>query len=210
MTGIVLIGGGGHCRSVADTVQRTGQYENVYIVDPNLKIGSVICGATVVGGDDILKEMYDKGITFAHITVGSISSTALRHKLYDNAKSIGFSFPNIVDPSAIVADDVTCGEGVFIGKNTVVNSGSKLEDCCIINTGSIVEHCCRIGSFTHVAVGATVCGDTTVGTDSLIGAGSTVIQGIHVGANVIVGAGAVVTDAVPDGHRVVGVPARFK
>ena len=210
MSGIVLIGGGGHCRSVADTVKRTGKYENIYIVDPNLEAGSGICGAKVAGGDEVLPELYEKGITLAHITVGSISSTVLRHKLYEKAKEIGFSFPNIIDPSAIVADDVTYGAGIFVGKHTVVNSDAILDDCCIINTGSIVEHCCRIGSFTHVAVGATVCGDTSIGNDSLVGAGSTVIQGLHIGSNVIVGAGAVVTGDVSDNHRVVGVPAQCK
>jgi acetyltransferase-like isoleucine patch superfamily enzyme len=41
-----------------------------------------------------------------------------------------------------------------------------------------------------------------------VGAGATILPGVRIGAGARVGAGAVVLRDVPDGHCVVGVPAR--
>ena len=62
---------------------------------------------------------------------------------------------------------------------------------CIINTGAIVEHDCIVDDFSHVAVGAVLCGGVSIGSETLIGANATVIQGRTVGNKCIVGAGEV-------------------
>lgn len=49
--------------------------------------------------------------------------------------------------------------------------------------------------------------DATV-PDTFAGMGAVAIDGISVGSNSVVGAGSVVIRDVPDGARVVGVPAR--
>lgn len=46
-----------------------------------------------------------------------------------------------------------------------------------------------------------------VGANTWIGAGATIIDRVNIGKNVIVGAGAVVVKDVPDGMKVVGIPA---
>ncbi len=205
MERIVLLGGGGHCRSVVDSIMRIGCFEDVVITDYNEPKGTWIYNYRVVGNDDILPELYDKGYRKAFITVGSTKYSAIRRNIYVKAISIGYEFPIIVDPSADVSGDATILQGVYVAKKSVVNSGSKVESFAIINTGSIIDHDCFIGEFSHVSVGAVVCGGCRIANDVFIGANATIIQGISVGSNSAIGAGSVVLADVPDNTTVVGV-----
>ncbi len=200
MSKLVLIGGGGHCKSVLDTVLRTGLYENIVITDPDIEKGTRILGAAeVVGDDNELQRLYDSGYKDAFITLGALTNPSLRIRLSDLARNIGFCFPNIIDPSAILSDSVNIGEGTFVGKKVVINTEVSVGSHCIINSGAIIEHECQIGDYTHISVGAIMCGNVIIGANCLIGAGSSVLQGIHVGDNSIVGIGStVITDVSAD------------
>lgn len=199
---LVLIGGGGHCKSVLDSVLRMGIYDDIVITDPDIRKGTRIAGYEVVGGDGELEGLFQRGFTEAFVTVGSIRSTDLRRRLFEHAGKLGFDMPNIIDPSAVLAGSLRMGLGIFIGKHAVVNAEAEIGDGAILNSATVVEHECRIGAFTHIAVGALICGQTRIDEDVLIGAGSTVIQGLHIGAYAIVGAGSTVLRDV-EAHKTV-------
>lgn len=201
MKKIVLLGGGGHCISVLDSIFLSKEYDEVAIVDSNLPVGKKILGCNVVGSDDLLPKLKQDGFDYAFITVGSIKTTSIRRKLYNLAKAIGFSFPIVCDPSAIISKYSNIGAGSFIGKSSIINAKCEIGDNCIINTGAILEHECSVDEFSHISVGAIICGNSSVGHDSFIGAGSTVIQGLQVGNNVIVGAGSTVINNIEDNSR---------
>ena len=205
---LVLIGGGGHCKSVLDAALRTNKYDEVVITDPEIRSGTEIFGCRVVGSDDILPELKERGFTDACITVGNIGAPLIRKKLAEKGNMLGFEFPAIVDPSAVVSDHARIGRGTFVGKNAVVNADATIREHCIINSGSIIEHECNVGAFSHVAVGTVLCGNSAVGSECFIGAGSTVIQGIVIGSKCMVGAGALVNRNLPDNCTAVGIPAK--
>lgn len=186
------MGGGGHCKSVLDAAVHMETFEEIVITDHSISPEEWIMGCRVVGDDSLLPQLFQTGFHEAFISVGSIKSTELRNRLYQKACSIGFRFPNIIDPSAIVSGDAVLGEGIFIGKRAVINAGVRIEDMAIINTGAVIEHGCYIGRFSHISVGAVVCGDCHIGDSAFIGANATVIQGINIGSNSIIGAGSIV------------------
>ena len=204
---IVLLGGGGHCKSVINTIYRAGVYRNIVITDcaySALKDRDIL-GVPVVGDDSILAELKKQGYDEAFITVGSIKSTAIRRLLYEQLVQFGFCVPFIVDPSAQISEYATLAEGVFIGQNAVVNAEARIDKMAIINTGAIIEHECVVGEYSHIAVGARLCGNVSVGSDVLIGAGATVIQGVRIGSGAFVGAGSIVLRDVKDSQAVVGL-----
>ena len=202
---LLLIGGGGHCRSVLDSVLSCNLYDNIGIIDFEK---SSIPGVSVVGTDDDLPQLRKEGWTDAFITVGCIGNTTIRRHLYKIIKEIGFSIPNIIDPTSTLAKDVVLNEGCFVGKKAVINSGVFVDACCIVNTGAIIEHDCTIGAFSHISPGAVVCGQVSVGNDSHIGAGSVIRQQIAIGKQVLIGAGSVVVCNIPDGAKAYGNPCR--
>ena len=198
MEEIILLGIGGHAHSVVDSIEKGNMYKIAGFLDVKEKCDAFYREYSVIGIDEKLESLYQKGIRKAFVTVGYLGEGRVRNFLYGKLQEIGYEIPNIIDDTAILASDIKLGKGVYIGKKAVVNSNAVIEDMCIINTGAIIEHGCKIGKYTHVAVGATVCGEVTVGEQSLIGANSTIIQGISVGSECVVGAGTVITKSMQD------------
>lgn len=203
---IVLLGGGGHCRSVLDSLLSSGLYNEIGIIDYDKSASAL--GVDVIGSDDDLPRLKDEGWREAFITVGSIGATQIRRKLYSIVNDLGFIIPAIIDPTANIARGVTIGKGTFVGKRSVVNSGATVGTCAILNTGSIIEHDCYISDFAHVSPGATLCGQVLVGADSHIGAGSVIRQGIKIGCGSLIGAGSVVVKDIPNGVKAYGNPCK--
>lgn len=210
---LVFIGGGGHAKSVLDAVNRAGSFGQIYVTDEKLPAGTRLSEQAVVAGtDDLLDELYEQGCRNAFITVGYLSQATLRirRKLGKKVEEIGYCFPNIADPSAVIANpqivlSASEWKGIFLGKLAVVNADVSIGSHVIINTGAVIEHDCRIGSFTHVAVGAILCGNVSVGENVFIGAGTVVIQGIQIGSDAVIGAGSVVLRDVKEGEKVMGI-----
>ena len=71
----------------------------------------------------------------------------------------------------------------------IVNAAAHIGKLCIINTKALVEHDCVVGDFTHVAVGAVLCGQVNVGRSVLVGANATVLQCQSVRDKAIIPAG---------------------
>ena len=198
MNKLLLIGGGGHCKSVIDSIDKT-LFDDIGIVDNFIPLGEVVNGIPIIGTDDDLCNLYKQGFKHAFITIGSIKSTELRRKLYVVAKKIGFSFINIVDQSSNVSSCANIGEGVFIGKNSIINAGTSIKDMCIINTGAIIEHDCQIDEFTHISVNAVLCGSVNVGKDVFVGANTVLRNNIVIEDNCIIGMGSsVVSNCIKD------------
>lgn len=201
---LLLIGGGGHCLSVIDSLNRS-LYSEIAIIDPYIKIGTEISGIKVVGDDEMIYEMYKRGYHYAFIAVGSIGNTMTRRKLYKKLLDMNFEFVNIIDRSATVSSDSILGNGIFIGKNAIINVGSIIKDQSIINSGAIVEHECYIGEFAHIAPGAVILGKCKIGDDTHIGANATILQGVQIERNVIIGMGSVVLHDVAENVQKYGV-----
>jgi sugar O-acyltransferase (sialic acid O-acetyltransferase NeuD family) len=205
---IVLLGGGGHAKVLIDLIRTVGQFKIEGILDPVKKAGSSIFDVEVIGNDDILSELYQKGIRNACIAVGSIKDNSTRKMLFQKAKQIGFFIPSLIHLKAVISYKTNISEGVQVMAGAIVQAETQIKENTLINSGVIIEHDCYLGRHIHISSGAVLSGGVSVGDGSFIGAGSTILQGIKIGNNVIVGAGAVVIKDVPDGLTVKGVPAK--
>jgi len=208
---LVLLGGGGHCRSVIDTllINTIDRWDQVVILDPHLKPGTDILGIKVIGDDNLLRSLFAEGYHYAFITLANLNTALKRRTLYKQLKLIGFSIPNVIDPSAIISQNASLEEGIFVGKNAIVNAGSEVGVCSIVNSGSIVEHDALIGDFVHLAPGSVINGAVTILENTFIGSNSTVKNNIHIGRDTIVGMGSVVIDNLPDQVIAYGNPCRI-
>ncbi len=201
---LVLVGGGGHCKSVMDSAKSTNKYECIVTTDNTVSECKFI-NLNVVGNDDILIKLFDEGYCLGIVTVGSIESTALRRELANKLIEIGFKLETIIDPSATVSNYSKIGNGCFIGKKAIVNADSKIGDNVIINSGAVIEHDCIIGDFSHISVNSVICGGVLIGNDTFIGANSTIIQSVRIGSKCVIGAGSLILKDVPNGMKVYGV-----
>lgn len=203
---IVLIGAGGHCKSVLDTLKVLKNYDKIVVIGKQEEVGKNILNIICVGVDKDLCLLFKNGFTDAFVVLGL--DTKRRIDKFKELKSIGFNIPNIVDISAKVSEHVVLSEGLFIGKNAVINAGVKLGDGTIINTGSIIEHDCLIEDFVSIAPGVVICGGCTIGAGSQVGAGAIIKNNIKIGTNSIIGAGSVVVKDIDDNTIAFGNPCK--
>jgi len=208
MRDLILIGGGGHCNSLIDSIRELQDYNIIGIIDVADNVGKWTNGIEIIGTDDELAGYYAKGITYACITVGSVGSPDLRQKLYHKARQIGFEFPSFIDRTATISRNVVIGEGVYVGKGAIINAGAIVGAHSIVNTGAIIEHDCTVGAFCHIAPGSVLSGQVVIGDRTHIGVNSTVIQQIDIGHDVMIGAGSVVVRDIGSNAKAYGNPCR--
>lgn len=208
MQELILLGGGGHCKVVIDTLLLEGEYKVVGITDLQEKIGKKVAGVPIIGTDSALEDYYKRGVSFSFITAGSIGIPSLRITLFNLAKKIGFEFPNIVHPNATISKFAKIGKGNYIAPGVIINSGANIGNNCIINTGAVIDHDCEIGDFVHIAPGVVMSGGVEIGKYSHIGTGSSIVQNLKIGKNTIVGAGSVVVKDIGDNIVAYGNPCK--
>lgn len=208
MQEIVFIGGGGHAKVLIEIIKLLGQYNIIGILDAQLATGTYISGIAVLGKDDLMSNLYTKGVKNACIAFGSIKDNSKRKNLYEKVKQFGFQVPSLLHPYSIISKDTIISEGVQIMAGAIIQADCSIGLNTVINTGAIIEHDCVIGKHVHICPGVVISGDCVIGDGAFVGTGATVIQGIKIGSNSVVAAGAVVIDDVADGVTVKGVPAK--
>jgi UDP-perosamine 4-acetyltransferase len=208
---VIGIGAGGHAKVVVDAIRAQGIYHVAGMLEkqPDRR-HSKWMGVPILGTDEDLPELRNKGCTRIFIGLGGVGNMHPRSALYDRVRNAGFEIIAACHPTAWVSPSASLDRATTILACAAVNADAILGEHVIVNTGAVVEHDCRIGHQVHIAPRAVLSGCVTVGDHTFIGAGACVRQGIHIGADAVIGMGAVVVHDVPDGATVVGVPARIR
>ena len=102
---IILIGGGGHARVLIDLILMSDKFGIAGILDSELKKGKMVLNIPVLGSDNLLADLYGKGIRNACIAVGSIKDNSKRKMLYEKVKQVGFDMPYLIHPQAVVSKE---------------------------------------------------------------------------------------------------------
>lgn len=169
---IILIGGGGHCRSVIDVIEQRNQFEIAGIIDKKEFVGQDVLGYKVVGSDDALKDLRHH-YKYALITVGQIKSPEIRIKLFEMLKSFGYELPSVISPLAYVSKHVTVGAGTVIMHHALINANVTIGQNCIINTKALIEHDAIIEDNCHISTGAIINGGAYVKAETFYGSNAT-------------------------------------
>ena len=191
MNKIILIGGGGHCKSVIDVIEQEARFEIAGIIDKPELLGSKILGYPVIGNDFDLESLAKK-YQNALVTVGQIKSALVRIKLYDLAIKAGFTLPSIVSPNAYISKHSKIGNGTIIMGNVIVNANTSIGDNCIINSKALIEHDCLISSHCHISTNAIINGGVKIGSKCFIGSNVTTKNNIIIKENSFIKAGSLV------------------
>jgi len=191
MKNIILIGGGGHCKSVIDVIEQEGRFQIAGIVDKPELLGSSVLGYSTIGNDSDLPILAKK-YKYALVTTGQIKSSSLRIRLFNLAIEAGFTLPNVISPLAYVSNHAKLHEGAIIMHNAVVNASASIGKNCIINSKALIEHDSTVEDFCHIATNAVINGGVIVRQGSFIGSGAITKQYAEIKKDSFIKAGSLV------------------
>lgn len=200
---VVIIGYSGHGLVVAEAAKTGGMNLQCYTENKKMPVNPFNLDYLGYEGDAVFSH-WDEPYDY----ILGIGNNAIRKKVAQLVLSQNKRLLNVIDTTAHISEKTSIGQGNFIAKNVVVNIFAEIGDCCILNTGCIIEHECSIANGVHIAPGAVLLGNVTVGEQSFIGANAVIKENIKIGHNVIIGAGSVVLKDVPDDSKIVGNPGR--
>lgn len=186
---LILVGGGGHCKSVIDVAESAG-YQIKGILDVLENVENKVLGYSIIGTDDQIINYVDNAVFI--VTVGHIKDAALRIKLHQKIADAGGKLATIVASTAHVSKYAHIGEGTVVMHQAVVNADASIGRGCIINTFANIEHDAIIGDYCHISTGAMVNGNCIVGSETFLGSQSVMVNGIEITSGCVIGAGSLV------------------
>ncbi len=172
---LILIGGGGHCKSCIDVVEQNGFYTIAGIIDAKDKIGEKVLGYEIIGSDEDLP-LFTKEYGNFLISLGHLGNPFRRKEIFNLIKSLHGNFPVIVSPLAYVSQHAVVNKGTIIMHQAVVNAGAVIGANCIVNTKALIEHDVVIEDDCHISTAAIVNGGVKVGKNTFLGSGAVCVQ----------------------------------
>ncbi len=197
MKPLLLIGCGGHARSLIELIESTSDWKIHGLVGLPEQLGSRVLGYPVICCDEDLPALRAE-CSSAVIAVGQLPDASRRAHLVKLLLDFGYQFPVLVSPHAVVSRHAQIGLGTTVGHGVIVNAGAVIGDHCIINTRALIEHDVHIGHQCHISTGVLVNGGVSVGSGSFIGSGAMIREGLHLPPLTVIGAA----------KRVMGWPLR--
>lgn len=192
---IYILGDGVHARVMADIIERGGAFSFQGFINEKAEA----------------KFLEDAKGKENEISLGlGVGENFIRKKLYERFSGLGFEFPQIICPSAIISNQAQIGAGGFINSGAIINTGAKIGNACVVNSGAIIEHDVEIKNYAFTAPGSVISGGCIIGEGAFIGANATIIQNVNTGQWSVLGAGATLIENLDDNVVAVGIPASIK
>jgi len=202
VTKVVIYGGGGLSKMIIEAVRILGAYQIAGIIDDKIKPGEMIIGSPVLGGAEVLPDLFNQGIRMAVNSVGGIGNYKVRLNVFHQLAKAGFVCPAIVHPTAHVDPSARLEAGVLVLAQSYVSGSAIVGMGSLINNSVVVSHDCVLGVCTNLSPGAMVAGDTVIGDFTQVGMNATINIGVRVGRECLIGNGATIKKDVPDKTRV--------
>jgi sugar O-acyltransferase (sialic acid O-acetyltransferase NeuD family) len=203
MNKLVIVGAGGFGKEVAWLARRCGK-EVVGFLDDTPEKQNLILNEVPVLGPITLYEQYLECDFILAIGNPRAKEKIVRDKLQKVRK-----FATLIDPSALVGENILLGEGVIICANSILTVNIKIGNHSVINLNTSIGHDVVVGAYATIAPNVALSGNLQIGNCVEIGTNAALRERLHIGDGAMIGMGAVVTKDVYSNHVVVGNPARL-
>ncbi len=182
---IVLIGGGGHCKSCIDVIEADEKFRIAGIVDKKINLHNKVLGYEIFAIDNDIAKL-SQTYKYFFITFAFIKNPQRRIEVFNELKSLDVQLPVIISPLAHVSKYSEIGEGTIIMHHALINAGSRIGINCIINTKALIEHEVSIGDNCHIATAAVINGGVVIESETFIGSNSTCRENIRIAKKSII------------------------
>lgn len=167
---LIVVGAGGHGRSVAEAVMLNpdSEFELIGFIDDSWPNNKFVWEFPVLGGTSDL-DAYLKQASHVIIAIGN---NKLRAELQRRFRIAGFNLASIVHPRAMVSPSATIGVGSAIMAGAIIGTEANLGSGVIVNSAAVVDHHCEVGDYGHLGVGTAMAGGSRLGKGAWLQAGS--------------------------------------
>ena len=213
MKKLIILGTGGNCIDILDTVneinEHSGQtiYECIGFLDDNQDCwGKVHYGIKVLGPLNSASNYTDCLLVNG---IGSPFNFWKKKDIISSTRAPLEQFATIVHPSASVSKMAELGHGTVVLQNVTIASNVNIGNHVIILPNTVISHDDSIGDYTVVTGGVSISGGVTIGNSCYLGTNSAIIGNVVVGDYCLVGMGSVVINRIEENSVVIGNPAKF-
>lgn len=188
MKPVLLIGCGGHARTLIDLIETSGQWRIYGLVGLPEQVGSQVLGYSVIGTDSQLRDLRQQ-CDSAVLAMGQLADPSPRQRLAALLVEREFQTPTLISPNAHVSRHAQIGNGSIVGHGVIVNAGAKVGSHCILNSRCLIEHDVLIGDHCHISTGALLNGGISVGKGSFVGSGAVLRESLVIPPGSVISAG---------------------
>jgi sugar O-acyltransferase (sialic acid O-acetyltransferase NeuD family) len=177
-TRLLVVGAGGHGRSIAEAAELSEQFQVVGFLDDSLPAGETVLGVPLLGS---VASMAQHRPAADQATV-AIGNNVVREKLMQQLAAAGFAWATVVHPRAIVSPTALLGKGSAVMAGAIVGTEARLGIGTIVNCGAVVDHQATVEDFGHLGVNASIAGSSVLGRGAWMQAGAALGYGVKVAA----------------------------
>lgn len=182
---LLIVGAGGHGRSVAEAALLAGSFEVAGFLDDGPHAGRVWDFPVFGGTAD-----FTACRPHADCAIVAIGNNTLREKLTTQLLLEGFDLVTVIHPAALVSPRAIVGRGSAIMAGAIVGTEARLGCGVIVNSGAVVDHQAQVHDYGHLGVSTSMAGGSVLGRGSWMQAGAALGYGVVVEPGIVLGPGA--------------------
>ncbi len=170
----LILGAGGHGRSVADAIAANGD-QVVGFLDDGQPVGTLVNGTPVLGA---LSLAWELNRLFAateqpppdHVLV-AIGNPALRQTWQQVLEQVDAPLGVVLHPRTCVSATAEIGPGSVVLAGSVVNANASLHAGVLLNSGAVVDHDATCAAYSQLGVNAAMAGGSRLAPLAFLGPG---------------------------------------
>lgn len=186
---LLILGAGGHGKSVAESALLSGEWSEVIFLDDGWP------GLRAAVGCDVVGKIADIG-RIAHRCQGAIAAVGnvtVREHWINFIEQEELKLVSVIHPTAWVSPSATVGAGTVVMAGAVVGTVSEVGWGAIINANATVDHDVVMEELSHVGVGVQLASGVHVGARAWLQAGSSCGYNVKIEDGMTYGPGTVLS-----------------
>lgn len=184
---LLILGAGGHGKSVAEAALLSGEWGRVIFLDDAWPSVSTALGCEVVGkvADIASHSVNCQG------AIAAVGNNTVRKQWVALIEQAEVELVSVVHPKAWVSPSAVLGQGTAVMAGGVIGTVSAVGKAVIVNSNATVDHDVVMDDYSHIGVGVHLAGGVKVGAGAWLQAGSCCGYNVVVEAGFVGGPGTV-------------------
>lgn len=164
---LLILGAGGHGKSVAEAALLSGDWEKIVFIDDRWPKIKNIFNFPVISN---IKKI-DQLKLSVHGAIAAAGNNTLREKWQSAIINANLLLISVIHPSAFVSKSAHIGPGSAIMAQAMIGVDARLGTGTIINANTTLDHDAYVGDFAHLGIGVQIAGGVRVGARAWLQAG---------------------------------------